>query len=271
MEIKKIVKNVIISVIAAVVMIVCLCSTKVITEGSVGIRYRLGSIVEEGMPAGFYFHAPFIERIETVDITEQSIEFAESCYTKDIQTVENVSVKINYQYNTQKLSTLIRNIGLDNIESKIIKPQVESVLKNEIGKYKGEELVANRTVVQENVEEIIRNNVKDYGINIISLSIQNIDFDDSFEAVIADKVASEQKLLTAKTEAEKVKVEAEGKAEAQKISADAEAYAINVVNEAMSAMDSDAYVRLQWIEKWDGKMPEGVMSNGTVLYGLGQE
>lgn len=271
MEMKKIIQRVLLGIIAAVVVVVCLTSTKVINEGYVGVKYRLGSIVEEGMPAGFYFHAPFIERIESVDITEQSVEYYESCYTKDIQTVENVSVKINYQYNTQKLSNLVRNIGLANVESKIIKPQVESVLKNEIGKYKGEELVANRTVIQEHVEDIIRENVKNYGINVISLSIQNIDFDDAFESVIADKVASEQKLLTAKTEAEKAKVEAEGKAEAQKIAADAEAYAINVVNDAMKNMDSDAYVRLQWIEKWNGQMPTGVMSNGTVLYDLGQE
>lgn len=262
---KKVVKISCYLTIGIIGLILCFGSFETIQEGSVGVKYRFGSVVEEGLPSGMNFKLPFIDRIETIDITEQSVEYTEDAYTKDIQTLEAMTVKINYQYDTHKLSNLIRNIGIHNIENKLIKPQVQSVLKNEIGKYKAEELVANRTKIQEDVEDIIRGNVNEYGINIISVSIQNMNFDESFEKVIAEKVASEQKLLTAKTEAQKAQVEAEGIAKSKRIQADAESYAINAISRA-SSKASRTYIKLEKIkmlkEKWDGKMPR-VMTKGN--------
>ena len=241
----------------------------VIQEGNVGIKYRFGTIVSDALPSGLHITLPFIERIDVIDITEQAKDYQESCYTKDIQTVEAIAIKVNYQYDFAKLPYLIRNVGISNIENKIVKPQVESILKNEIGKYNGEELVSNRTVIQNSVEDQLRKNLISYGINIVSINIKNIDFDDAFEKVISEKVAAEQKLLTAKTEAEKLKVASQGNADAKKIEADAEAYSIKVVNDAIKALDSDAYVRLQWIQKWNGQLPTGVLDAGAVIYDLG--
>ena len=247
-----------------------LMTLTIISEGYVGVKYRFGTIIAEGLTPGAHIKFPIVDRIEIIDITEQAKDYSESCYTKDIQTVENIALKVNYKYDSSKLSYLIRNVGIYNVENKIVKPQVESILKNEIGKYKGEELVSNRTTIQQSVENQLRQNLDSYGINIVSINIKNIDFDDAFEKVISEKVAAEQKLLTARTEAEKLKVASQGTADAKKIEADAEAYSIQVVNDAIKALDSDSYVRLQWINKWNGNLPTGIIDNASILYDVGQ-
>jgi len=253
-----------------IVGISSLTTLTIISEGYVGVKYRFGTIIAEGLTPGAHIKFPLIDGIEIIDITEQAKDYSESCYTKDIQTVENIALKVNYKYDLNKLSYLIRNVGIRNVESKIVKPQVESILKNEIGKYKGEELISNRTVIQQSVENQLRKNLDSYGINIVSINIKNIDFDDTFEKVISEKVAAEQQLLTAKTEAEKLKVASQGTADAKKIEADAEAYSIQVVNDAIKALDSDSYVRLQWINKWNGQLPTGIIDNTSILYDIGQ-
>lgn len=252
-----------IAAIAAI--LVAAASMTTVQEGEIGVKYRFGTIVEDDLGAGLHFCAPFIEDIKRVDIREQIYEMNTTAYTKDTQTVEGLQVKLNYRYDQSELSDLIRNVGIGNVESKLVVPQLNSALKNAIGNYKAEELVQNRSSVQESVEEELRENLSEVGVVVTAFNIENIDFEDSFEEVIRQKVAAEQEALrvqnetVAKEEEAKQKViAAEAEAESQRIEAEAEAYAIDLIQQQLNA--SPEYIRLQMVEKWDGHWPE-VMGN----------
>ena len=252
-----------IAAIAAI--LVAAASMTTVQEGEIGVKYRFGTIVEDDLGAGLHFCAPFIEDIKRVDIREQIYEMNTTAYTKDTQTVEGLQVKLNYRYDQSELSDLIRNVGIGNVESKLVVPQLNSALKNAIGNYKAEDLVQNRSSVQESVEEELRENLSEVGVVVTAFNIENIDFEDSFEEVIRQKVAAEQEALrvqnetVAKEEEAKQKViAAEAEAESQRIEAEAEAYAIDLIQQQLNA--SPEYIRLQMVEKWDGHWPE-VMGN----------
>lgn len=252
-----------IAAIAAI--LVAAVSMTTVQEGEIGVKYRFGTIVEDNLGAGLHFCAPFIEDIKRVDIREQIYEMNTTAYTKDTQTVEGLQVKLNYRYDQSELSGLIRNVGIGNVESKLVVPQLNSALKNAIGNYKAEELVQNRSSVQESVEEELREKLSEVGVVVTAFNIENIDFEDSFEEVIRQKVAAEQEALrvqnetVAKEEEAKQKViAAEAEAESQRIEAEAEAYAIDLIQQQLNA--SPEYIRLQMVEKWDGHWPE-VMGN----------
>ena len=252
-----------IAAIAAI--LVAAASMTTVQEGEIGVKYRFGTIVEDDLGAGLHFCAPFIEDIKRVDIREQIYEMNTTAYTKDTQTVEGLQVKLNYRYDQSELSDLIRNVGIGNVESKLVVPQLNSALKNAIGNYKAEELVQNRSSVQESVEEELRESLSEVGVVVTAFNIENIDFEDSFEEVIRQKVAAEQEALrvqnetVAKEEEAKQKViAAEAEAESQRIEAEAEAYAIDLIQQQLNA--SPEYIRLQMVEKWDGHWPE-VMGN----------
>ena len=114
------------------------------------------------------------------------------------------------------------------MENKLLVPQLQSTLKNYVGKYKAEELIAYRSELQESVENELRNNLAVSGIIVTAVNIEDIDFEDSFEDTIRAKVAAEQEALKVQNET----VAKEEQAKQQVIAAEAEAKAILLKAEA---------------------------------------
>ena len=253
--------------IPALVLVIILLSSclKIIPEGHIGVKYQLGAIVTSDLGAGPHLKLPFIQSIKTVDIREQVYETTTSAYTRDTQTVESIAVKLNYVYDRSELSDLIRTIGINNVESKLIVPQVNSVLKNAIGQFKAEDLVQGRSSLQEQVEGELRKSLAINGITVTAFNIESIDFEDAFEQAVRLKVEAEQQALRAQNEtvlkeeeAKQRVIAAEAEAESKRVAAEAEAYAIELIQKQLQS--SPQYIQLQMVEKWNGEWPE-VMGN----------
>ena len=263
---KSISKGVVVAAIVLLVVVFASMSFCVVDEGYIGVKYQLGKIVDTNLSAGLNFKVPFLQTIKMVDVREQMFEMNTNAYTMDTQTVENLYVKLNYVYDRSSISEIIRNIGIENVESKLIIPQLQSTMKNEIGQVKAEDLVQNRAAIQESIETKLRDSLALSGITVVSFAIENIDFEDGFEESIRAKVAAEQQALTMQNKtkekeelARQAVIEAEAEAESERIKADAQAYAIERIQEQLSA--SPEYIQLQQVEKWDGKLPQVMGEN----------
>ena len=237
----------------------------IVPEGHVCAKYRLGALVTTDLDAGPHFSMPFVENIKNVDIKEKTFELNMTAYTKDTQVVENIKVKLNYMYDLTMLPQIIQSIGLDNVEARLLVPNTTSVTKNMTGKYKAEELIQNRSLLQESVEDELRTLLSENGIVVVSVNIEDIDFENSFEENIRKKVEAEVAAQTKKNEtatkeeeARQEIIAANADAESAKIAADAEAYGIKVVQEQLA--QSPQYIEYQKVNKWNGKFPE-VMGN----------
>jgi len=78
---------------------------------------------------------------------------------------------------------------------------------------------------------------------------------------VQSSLKAENKVKEAEANA-KIKIaEAKGEAEAMKVKADAEAY----YNRTISASLSPLIVQEDWIEKWDGKVPQIVGPGNTMF------
>lgn len=250
---------------AFLILVVILSMINIVPAGHVGAKYRLGALVTTDLDAGPHFSAPFVETIKSIDVREQTFELNMTAYTKDTQVVENIKVKVNYVYDLGMLPKLITSVGLENVEARLMIPNTTSVTKNMTGKYKAEELIQNRSLLQEGVEEELRSLLAEDGLVIVSVNIEDIDFENSFEENIRKKVAAEVQAATTKNEtatkqelANQKIVAANADAESQRIAADAEAYSIKVVQEQLA--QSPQYIEYQKVNKWNGKFPE-VMGN----------
>ena len=120
-----------------------------------------------------------------------------------------------------------------------------------------------------------------YGINIISVSIEDIDFADAFtDAVEAKQVAQQSKLkaeieqeqatMEAQQAAARKKIAAEAEANVQKINADAAAYAIRAEAEAKAEANkqiaesvTEDLIRYNEVSQWNGQLPTYVAGEGT--------
>lgn len=264
---KKLGRRLLLVLLAAALVALGSASFTIIEEGYIGVKYQFGKIVDDSLSAGLNFKVPFVQTIRQVDVREQMYQMDANAYTKDTQTVEGIQTKLNYVYDRGELSNIIRNVGINNVESKLLIPQMQSIVKNEIGQYKAEDLVQNRTTVQESIEEKLRESLGQSGIIVVSFAIENLDFEDGFEEAIRAKVVAEQEALKMQNKtkekeelARQMVIEAQAEAESQKIRADAEAYAIEAIQKQLQ--QSPEYIELQRVQKWDGKYPQ-VMGNSV--------
>lgn len=258
-----VVKITLIAVIVALAVILVFNCFSVVDEGYIGVKYQFGRIVDSNLSAGLNFHIPFIEEIKPVDIREQIYSVQTNAYTSDTQTVDNLSLKLNYCYDPTQLSDIIRSTGIDNVETKLLVPNVAKISKNEIGKVRAEDLVQSRSEMQDSIYEVLKDTLAPNGIVVTAFAIENLDFDDAFEQSIQAKVIAAQdalkmqnKTVEREEEARQKVIAAQAEADSQKIKAEAEAYAIEVVQEQLAK--SPNYIDYLKINNWNGELPQAI-------------
>lgn len=192
---KKAGKIAVIAVIAVALIIVLFNCFSIVNEGFIGVKYTFGKITQDNLSPGLNFCIPFIEEIRQVDTREQIYSVTDDAYTSDTQTVQSLQLKLNYRYDSAKLSDIIRNVGIDNVESKLLVQNVAKISKNEIGKVKAEELVQSRADVQQTIQHELTNTLAPSGIIVVSFAIENLAFDEAFETSIQAKVIAAQDAL----------------------------------------------------------------------------
>lgn len=256
-------KITLIAVIAVAAVILVFNCFSVVDEGYIGVKYQFGKIVDSDLSAGLNFHIPFVEEIKPVDIREQIYSVQTDAYTSDTQTVDNLSLKLNYCYDPTQLSDIIRSTGIDNVETKLLVPNVAKISKNEIGKVRAEDLVQARSEIQNSIYEELKDTLAPNGIIVTAFAIENLDFDDAFEQSIQDKVIAAQdalkmqnKTVEREEEARQKVIAAQAEADSQKIKAEAEAYAIEVVQEQLAK--SPNYIDYLKIINWNGELPQAI-------------
>ncbi len=273
-------KGLIIGIAAIVlVLIIATTCTATVETGYTGIVTTFGRVEDVTMEAGLHLKSPF-QKIITMDNREQKSSFTTEAFSSDIQQV-NITGSINYAINKSTAMNLFKEVGTDYF-NKLVYPRMLEITKGVFSKYSAENLVANRQVLSESIRDGLYSELKDYGINVISLSIENLDFTDAFtDAVEAKQVAAQKKLqaeieqaqktMETQQQAERQRINAEAAANVARINADADAYAVKVRSEAEAEANkliaeslTENLLRQIELKAWDGKLPTFV-GGGTTL------
>ena len=221
------------------VVITIFCSFQTIRSGEVGLRVRFGKIIDSNLSEGFNLKIPYVEKIVKVNIKVQKVELSTMAASKDLQDIATV-IAVNYRVEGDSASSLYRTVG-NSYEQVILEPAIQESVKSVISKYTAEEVVTSRTEVSSNSLKELQNKVSKYGIVIDSFNIINLTFSEEYSNAIEEKQVAEQKLATSKLEAEAKLVEAE---------------ATKKTNELLKQSLTDELIAKQFIEKWDGKLPQ---------------
>lgn len=160
---------------------------------------------------------------------------------------ESDAVKFLYSYNNKTLAEIMDNEIRARVESNFVEQCAKRTL-NEILREKEEIMKA----VRDDVETYFSNK----GITITVLGMKDgLEYDDpAIQKSINEKFSSEQKLITQENENQRILSEAQAKAEANRI---------------LSESISEEILNQQYIEKWNGELPDYVGGNGeNVLIGM---
>lgn len=220
-------------------IITLFASFQTIKSGEVGLRVRFGKIIDSNLSEGFNLKIPYIEKIVKVNIKVQKDELTTISASKDLQDI-TTTVAVNYRVDALYASNLYKTVG-NSYESIVLEPAIQESIKAVISKYTAEEVVISRTEVSEMSLSELQEKVLKYGIIIDSFNIINLTFSEEYSNAIEEKQVAEQKLATAKLESEAKIVEAE---------------ATQKANELLKQSLTDELILKQFIEKWDGKLPE---------------
>ncbi|MBR6028025.1 MAG: prohibitin family protein [Clostridia bacterium] len=274
--------KIIIAAVAVFVLGVVLWNTctAIVPTGYTGILTTFGRVADYTLDAGFHLKSP-VQNVVLMDNREQKTTFSTESFSSDIQQV-NINGSINYAIDKATAMNLYREVGT-NYFTTLVMPRLLENTKAVFSKYTAENLVSAREDLSVMIREKLSSEMSRYGISIISLNIENLDFTDSFtDAVEAKQVAAQRKLqaeieqeqatMEARQAAERQRINAEAAASVQKINADAAAYAIRV--QAQAEAEANGLVAasltpdlISWKEAnvWNGQLPTYFGGSGTTL------
>ena len=271
-------------VLAVVVILLSMFTT--IETGHTGVITVFGRVEDSTFDSGFHIKAPW-QTVVQMDNRVQKDTLTLSCFSSDIQEVKCIYT-LNYQIDKTNAQTIYKTVGKDYY-TVVVTPSISESVKTVFAKYTAEELIGNRNVIAETIEELLGGSLKGYNINVVSTAIEDIDFTDTFtNAVEAKQVAAQNKLKAeieqaqaikqaeadanvaktkAQADAEVAKINAEADLEVQKINADAAEYAgqkESAVIKAISSSLDEEVLKYYLIQKWNGEYPETYLGSDSV-------
>lgn len=289
MKTKKSYAPLIVIAIAVIAIIVLAGSIFVsVPTGHTGVLVTFGHVENYVYSEGMHLKLPWQELV-CMDNRTQKANLQLQAFSSDIQQVE-VSCSVNYSVDRETSQNLYRNVGKYYYDT-VMQPRIFENVKAVFAKYNADSLISNRDNLSTQIMNMLAPELKTYGVELISISIENIDFSDAFTDAVEAKQVAEQAKLQAQIEQEQKNMEQKAQAERQMIAAQAEAdiaviqanaekevlqiqadaaeYAGQkdaAVNQALSSSLTEALIQYYQIKQWDGKMPQVLLgSDGSAF------
>ena len=229
----------------------------VISAGHTGVQVTFGEVNMTPLSEGVHFVNP-LSSVKDVDVRLQKAKLdGASAGTKDLQQV-HTDIVVQYRLNAAKVPHIYKEFGL-NVDDKVLGPGINEAFKSITGHYTSEELITKRDEVSSAITEHLRSKMAPFNIDVSGVSLVNFGFSAEYQKAIESKVIATQNKLKAEQDLERIKVEAASRVAQAK----GEAEAISIQATAIQSNGGANYVQLQWIEKWDGKLPTTVLGGDT--------
>ena len=248
-----------VAVAAIFALIILFSSFYTVKEGHRGIVTQYNKLHSVADP-GLGFKIPFIQKVTEVDVRTQSADSAAVAGTSDQQNV-SVKVNVNYHLNANAVGKIYSDVGLANIE-RIVDKRIEEDSKAVVAKYKAEDLLKQREFVKSQIVKSLSTSLSQYYLTLEDVQITGFKFSDNYMDAVEKKQIAEQEALTAVNNTRTVKEKATQAIETAK----GEAEAIRIQSEAIRENGGQAYLDLQAVKQWDGKLPVTMAGNGTVPF-----
>ena len=229
------IKKVIAIVIGVVVLLLIALSITTVDVGERKLVTGFGKI-KGTLSQGMHLVNPFYD-VHTFTIRNNKFETTAAAASNDLQSA-SISVAVNYNIDESKIIDIYTTYGND-YTNKIFTQNVQEAVKSVSAKYSASDLITKREQVKSDMKSKLQQMTADV-IIITDIAITNIDFSDSFDKAVEQKVVAEQNAQQAKANLEQKKLEAE---------------AIRIQAEAIQHSGGVEYVQLEAIKKWDGRLP----------------
>ena len=246
------------SFIIVVALVVSFSGITVVDTGYRGVKTHFGKVIGEALPEGIYFYNPITTAIHSIDTKVQKYTLKMDAYTKDVQQAD-LTVSINSSLDDSQVHKLYQEVGV-GYKDKVIAPQILKAVKDTIGSWEADTLVSNREKAANDILTSLKAGLEPYHIRVQSVVIENIDYSTQFERAIEEKQIATQDAIKAKNRTRQVEEEAQQKI----LSAKAEAESMKIRSQALS--QNQNLVAYEAVQKWDGKLPVNLYGNAPIPF-----
>jgi len=171
----------------AVLSAVLLPSTVAINkEWEEAIVLRFGKFQRLVGP-GFFFKWPYIEvflkqdrRIVTLDVARQ-----------EVMTKDNISVGIDAVVFVKVVNTKDSIINIQSLWNSVMK-NAQTTMRDVAGNVELDELLTRREEIANKIEQVVEEETRDWGVEIISVKLQNLELPEDMKRVIARQAEAER-------------------------------------------------------------------------------
>lgn len=238
-----------------------------VNAGERGVVLRFGAVTGRTLQPGLYVVVPFVESVQIMSVKVEAYSAKSDAVSKDMQNAKT-TITLNYLLDEKKVGKVYQTLGT-SYEERIINPAVQESVKAATAKFDASSLVAKREVVKSTIQESLRNRLAMHGIIIDTISITDFSFDATFMNAVEQKVTATQLSMKAQNDLERIKFEAQQKIETAK----AEAESLRVQKEQITP----ELIKLRQIEvqkaaidmmekKWNGQLPTYMGGDGPIPF-----
>ena len=236
------------------IIVILFLSTATVKSGHTGVVTNFGAVSDKVLEEGFHFKKPFITKIVVMDNRVAKTEVDSTASSKDLQIVSS-KIAVNYHLDKKASASIYKNVGI-NYESTIIAPAIQEAVKSVTAKFTAEELITKRGDISEQIKQALTEKITSYGLVVDDFNIIDFDFSEEFNKAVEAKQTAQQNALKAEQDLARIRVEAEQQIEQAK----AEAEALRLKSQEVTP----DMVKMEFIKKWDGKLPV-VQGEGNIL------
>ena len=288
---KKVIYPAYIGCVLAVMVLIASCFS-IVPTGNTGILTTFGNVEDKTLQAGINFIAPW-QNVIIMDNRTQKVQIQTSAFSSDIQQVDLI-LSINYCIDPETAQILYKTVGTSYYEN-VIYPRIVENTKAVFSQYSAENIISKRETLSDSILKETAADMKQYGIVVISISVEDIDFTDAFTNAVEAKQVAAQNKLTAETQQAQQTMEEEARAKRSVIAANAEAekaiIAANAdlevvqiqaeaslfagqreaeMNQRISEALTQDLIKYYWIKQWNGELPSTVLGeNMSYMVDLG--
>lgn len=251
-------KKMLYALIPFVLWVLTLCVVYV-PSNNVGIRWSAFSgTSSKTLNEGITFKSP-IDKVFLIPTTveERSIKNV-NVQTKDAQFVKaevNVKFRVNQK---DAFKVYKRYTTLDNLKQNIISNYAQKSIETVVTQYNViDTLGAKKNEIYSLATKDLQNMLKDEGVELVQLTIKDMNAGDEIEKAIADEAVAKKRVETAEQNRLKAKKDAETKVVNARAEADA--------NKILEKQLTNKILIQQWIEKWNGEVPKVSGDNKSMI------
>lgn len=256
-----------------------------ITGQEVGVVVTPGGVVQEVLAPGWHVISP-LSTVFKMDKTTQVYTFSAKLVdgkvngddaiwtpTKDGIKI-GLDLTVTWQIDPSMAWWIYSNVSeqdgkdrYDWIEDNVIRPKTKSACALTTSKFSPIQVYSgDRQLIQDQIYTRLRNELKKYNITLNQVDLREVSYNKEYEVAINAKKLAEQEVLrleqVTRQRSEQLK-QSEIDKNMAILKAEGEAKALSIKASAINS--NPKIVDLEWIAKWDGKLPTYMMGNGTTM------